>query len=348
MVGVMPASLLTEHYGIPRRDHRTKTGYQREVSKARVNKLAADLATGRVDLPTAILLNIRDFDPEQHLIEADGRLYFIPGDAQLYVVDGQHRAAALDKLIEQDPERWNSFEIPFACLLGAAEREEMEEFFVVNSTAKSVRTDLALDLLKQRAETDPEVMTALIERGDDWKVTAQSITEALEKTRLWKGRIRFPGEAVAATTIGSSGMVSSLKKLLATPYFGALTRENQIRILEAYWEGVAKALPEVFNAPQEYGMQKSTGVQIMHGLLISVLENIRSEGRSVVDPEAYFDLLQEPLLELEGDTADGMIARGADFWRVGNEGAAGSFSSNAGRRVLTARLKVALPNVSVE
>ena len=45
--------------------------------------------------------------------------------------------------------------IPFVCVLGASEREEMEQFYVVNSTAKSVRTDLAYDLLKQRAENDP-------------------------------------------------------------------------------------------------------------------------------------------------------------------------------------------------
>ena len=37
----------------------------------------------------------------------------------------------------------------------------MEQFYVVNSTAKSVRTDLAYDLLKQRAENDPEVIPAL-------------------------------------------------------------------------------------------------------------------------------------------------------------------------------------------
>ena len=40
-------------------------------------------------------------------------------------------------------------------MIGADETEEMTQFYVINSTAKSVRTDLALDLLKQRAENDP-------------------------------------------------------------------------------------------------------------------------------------------------------------------------------------------------
>jgi DGQHR domain-containing protein len=339
----MTAAQVVGRYSIPRRDHRTKSGYQREVSTSRVNKLASDLAVGRVDLPTALLLNLREYDEKQNLVERDGRQYLRVDGESLFVVDGQHRVAALDRLLEKDPERWADFEISFACLLGANEREEMEEFYVVNSTAKSVRTDLALDLLKQRAETDPEVYTALVERGEHWKVEAQAVAEALTQSSLWRGRIRFPGDPKAGTTIGSNGMVSSLKPLLATPYFGSVTRPNRIEILAAFWQGVAEILPEVFTEPADFALQKSTGVQVMHSILISVLEVLRSQGRSVIDAENYADLLRDPLLELEGDTANGAIARGPDFWRSGVDGAAGSFSSNAGRRVLTSRLKQALP-----
>ena len=52
--------------------------------------------------------------------------------------------------------RWGEILIPFVCMIGAGERQEMEQFYVVNSNAKSVRTDLAMDLLKQRAESDPD------------------------------------------------------------------------------------------------------------------------------------------------------------------------------------------------
>jgi hypothetical protein len=38
-------------------------------------------------------------------------------------------------------------------MIGAGELEEMRQFYVVNSTAKSVRTDLVLDLLKQPRPT---------------------------------------------------------------------------------------------------------------------------------------------------------------------------------------------------
>jgi len=56
----------------------------------------------------------------------------------------------------------------------------------------------------------------------------------------------------------------------------------------------------------------------------------------------------ETLLSLEGDNAEGDISRGADFWLSGARGAAGSFSSNAGRRVLRARLRANLPDIAVD
>src|SRR5712671_4660526 len=62
VVGVITAAALVKQYDIPRRDHKTKTGYQREVAVARVNKLVDDLKKKRVDLPTAVLLNLRDYD----------------------------------------------------------------------------------------------------------------------------------------------------------------------------------------------------------------------------------------------------------------------------------------------
>lgn len=349
VAGVTTAGVLADRYVIPRRDHRAKTGYQREVSVSRVNRLMNDLRAGRVDLPTSILVNLRDFVPARDLSESDGHSYLELGKLNFHVVDGQHRVEALSRLVAEDPDRWATFEIPFVAMLGATEREEMRQFYVVNSTAKSVRTDLALDLLKQQAESDPNVWAALTETGETWKVKGQQLVEDLEKdSSLWRRRVRFPGEPTGGTVIGSAGLVASVKTLLNTPYFGQISTPQQVKILDAYWEGIRRVIPEVFPEPTEYVIQKSTGVQIMHGLLISVLEYIRSAGRSVLDPEAYEGALSAALLELEGDTSSGDIARGVDFWRAGPDGAAGSYSSNAGRRVLTARLRSALPPIDVE
>jgi DGQHR domain-containing protein len=345
----MNAELLQEHFVVPRRDHRNRTGYQRDVSTTRVNKLIKDLKDNRVDLPTSILLNLRDFEPLRHITEEGGRRYLViqPGD-ELQVVDGQHRVEALRRLVDEDPERWGAFEIPVVCMLGATFQEEMRQFYVVNSTAKSVRTDLALDLLKQRAESEPGVMDSLIETGEVWKVRAQTLAEEMAKTPAWKGRIRFPGDPTADTTINSSGMVGSLKQVLSTPYFAQIGEHQQLKILDAYWRGIRKALPEALDDPGDYVLQKATGVMVMHSLLVSVIEVVRSSGKSLIEPETYAELLAEPLANLEGDTSSGGIARGPEFWLAGPEGAAGSYSSNAGRRVLGAKLRSALPQIEVE
>lgn len=348
VIGVIKAGDLVQRYRIPRRNFREKTGYQREVSPTRVSQLVKDLTLKRVDLPTAVLLNMREFDSITQLINYESYTVFKPLNGTFHVVDGQHRIEALAVLVNLDSKRWGDYEIPFVCMLGADEKEEMEQFYVVNSTAKSVRTDLALDLLKQRAESNPEIYNALYERGEAWKVRAQGLTEDLAKTTLWRGRIRFPSIESDGTTISSGGMVGSLKNILATSYFERVSPANQVRILDAYWMGIRDVLTEVFDLPEKYTLQKATGVTIMHELFTTVIEIVRSKGLSVTEPDSYRNILKNALLNLEGDTALQDTARGADFWLTGEEGAAGSYSSNAGRRVLLAKLRGLLPELEVE
>ena len=148
--------------------------------------------------------------------------------------------------------------------------------------------------------------------------------------------------------MGSAAMVNSLKVLLSTPYFGSIATDNQVKILDAYWQGIRRVLPDPFDRTSEYSLQKSTGVQAMHALLVSVLEYVRSTGGSVLELNSYADALNNTLLEIEGDNGKGEVVKRADFWLAGPTGAAGSFSSNAGRRVLIAKLKASLPDVEVE
>ena len=356
IAGAMPVGLLVpDNYRIPRRDTLKKEGYQRDVSRQRVSKLVTDLQRGRVDLPTAILLNLRDTSTEKLLIKGNDGELFMPEPADrrfgpFYVVDGQHRLVALDRLVEEKPDKWREHLLPFVCMLGASVRQEMEQFYVVNSNAKSVRTDLAMDLLKQRAESDPEVMEGLIERGEKWKVDAETIVERLSAAApVWKYRIRFPNTPKSETTLSSAAMATSLKQMLATPYFGAINLENQVKILDAYWRGIREVLPEAFtDDPSLYSIQKGSGVTVLHAVLIQVLEHIRSTGQSVIDHTSYFDALGSALESLEGDTPNGNIVSGVDFWRAGPDGAAGAYSSNAARRVLIAKIKSQLPAVEIE
>jgi DGQHR domain-containing protein len=345
--GMIRAGDLYERFEIPQRNHREKTGYQRELSKPRVNRLVKELRSDQVDLPTSILANIRDFDPDRNLFVVDNQFYLRLTDEKLHVVDGQHRIAALVNLIEEDPEKWEDFEIPFVSMLGADELEEMTQFYVVNSTAKSVRTDLAFDLLKQRAEADPLLHENLEGSGQSWKVKGQTLTEELNRTSLWRGLIRFPGEPKGSAIIGSASVVNSLRPLLSNPYFERITTPNQIKVLDAYWRGIQLVMPEPFVDASEYTIQKGLGTTVMHGLLVIVLEHVRAMGRSVVEAQPYADLLDRVLMDLQGDTPTGDVVSGEQFWRTGSEGAVSSYSSSAGQRVLIAKLKTLLPPIEV-
>ena len=349
VVGVIEAGTLVDRHVVPRRNRKKDEGYQRAPSVTRINRLEKEMRDGKVDLPTAILVSLRK-NADEVLTGSGKNLTLNLNGAPLNVVDGQHRVEALNRLIDVDPDQFANFLIPIVCVLGASELVEMEQFYVVNSTAKSVRTDLAYDLLKRRANNDASYMMTLDRDGQSWKVKGQEIVEALDQEAPWRGRIRFPNEAMAATTIGNAGLVNSLKQLLSSAYFGALTTPQQVKVLLEYWRGIMQVLPECFKdgAARSFTLQKATGVMTMHALLLTIIEHVRENGDSVIEAESYVQVLSEPLQELQGENHEGSVVSDSDFWLAGAQGAAGTYSSNAGRRVLLAKLKTLLPNLTLE
>ncbi|SRR6266571_5091986 len=350
VVGFLPVgAILPDGYVIPYYDTRSKQGYQRPPQEARINQLASDLRNNRTDLPTAVLLNIRDRNAAELVSNGMMKIDGIKSDLKFHVVDGQHRVLALEKLVQEDPDRWMHFDLPFVCLLGASEEEEMNQFYIVNSTAKSVKTDLALALLRRRTESDADVYEALQERGRAWMSDGQHVVERLSnESSIWRGRIRLPSMDKGGTTISSTSMVNSMKRLLVSPYFGGLKPEQQLKVLEAFWAGIREVLRPAFDDPEKYVVQKGVAVIVLHGLLPDVLERVRTRGLSTTDPTAYAKIMGDTLLKLQGENGDGNPVDGLEFWLTAPEGAAGSYSSSAGRRVLAAKIRQGLPEVEVE
>lgn len=355
---VTAGALAPDNYVIPSFDLRTKKGYQRPPQQGRINELANDLIRGRVDLPTSILLNVRGRDARHAYSEGLLNLSALgtitsggkKSEYVFHVVDGQHRIKALEKLIqEEDAELWSKYPIPFVCMLGADEREEMEQFYTINTKAKPVRTDLAYELLTQRSKTDDSLVDALAEKGQDWIVKAQNIVQRISDTSPpWRGRIRFAAMEKGQTILPAASMVTSLKPLLSSAYFGMVDLDTQVKILDAFWRGLRAFMEEPFDQPAAYALQKGVGVIVLHTALVSVLELVKSMGLSVLEPESYSTVLADPLRRLQGDDSYGTAVSGVDFWRVAPHGAAGSYSSSAGRRVLIAKIQSSLPRVKVQ
>ena len=348
-IGSISTSTLKILYRVDRvNQSNNPSGYQREAVKTRVNSLVRELKSRRVDLPTAILLNLREFQATQHLLDG-GTSLVLSEDDHLYVVDGQHRVESLIALFDEDPEVWGSYAIPFVCLLGADLNGEMTEFHVVNSNAKSIGTGLAMDLLRRRAEASDVVRDQLVETGRVWINTASKLTTALKGTEIWKGKIQFPGQSKSGTLITNNGMTTSLRPLVEQPgYFQSVgDPEQQCRILDAYWQGIKMVLPEAMEDPERFNLQRTLGASALHGVFVNVLAVMVSQGKSVLNPADYADIMREPLSELGETNGEGAFVEGAYFWKRGAEGASGLFNGRPGSRVLQAKIKDRLPNLMV-
>lgn len=352
--GSIEAGVLVRFGEVPYRDALKRTGYQRRPQMTRVNAFAAELTKGQTDVPTSILLNVRDVPLDFWVEDSCGNKCLRLSDekTRLFIVDGQHRFLAFRRLVEENADKWSGYKLQFVLMIGADLREEINQFYVVNTTAKSVKTDLALDLLKHRAETDGLVMQTLDQKGQRWKVEGQSIVDTLYKgSNIWAGIIQLANEDRAGTIIPAASFVTSLKSLLSnSPFFSKLSHDQKVNIIDAYWSGIRLALREPFDGKSDdYALQKGVGVTAMHEILPTVLEILRSSGRSVFDADAYKDIMQPVLNDLSGDNTSGENVSGAEFWLTAPKGgAAGSYSSSAGKRVLLAKLKSLLPEMDVE
>ncbi len=353
VVGVIPAEMLVMHHAVPQRDVLRATGYQRTPSPKRVNELAGSITRREVDLPTSVLLSLRGESASQVLSRVGPDRYELALDPekaatehQLFVVDGQHRVKALAKAMNEDQADVLNVKIPFVCMVGADESQEMEQFHVVNSNAKSVPTDLALELLRARAANDPSFEQRIKDSGRKWELDAQSLTQHLATaSSTWKGRIRLANTKKAQTTVPAASFVKSLKPLLAQPtlFRRIPSTEQQGQVIDAYWRAIRRVLPEAFEDPPKFNIQKGIGVDVMHSVLPNLLDQVRASGASVFKPDSYQELVAQALHNVEAPNGEGDLVTGADFWRTGRDGAAGIYSSAAGKRRLAELIEARLP-----
>ena len=357
IMGALPISILSNKKIIHWRQSLNKEqgrhqGYQRKPSVSRIKKFADEIRKERVDIPTAILLNAEDQSWIDALIETDsGQLIF---DTKKYqgrfsVVDGQHRVEALGFLYQESPRTFSDFRLQFVMLLGATKNQELEQFYVVNSTAKSVRTDLALDLLKHRAESDPEFHSLLTLQNLSWKITAQNMAiEMFNRSDVWKDRIRFPNEEKGITILSSSAFAISLKNVLKSPFISPMAFESQFSLLDAYWKGLTVAIPEPFERPSEYALQKGIGVWALHEIFPTVVEHVRNNQDKLFEADSYTKVMKVMFAKLDGQNKNAEIVSGSKFWRtVTKGGAIGTYSSSAGKKVLLSKMLTSLPELKI-
>jgi DGQHR domain-containing protein len=361
--------LLVQQSRIDVHDPGTGRGYQRTLVTSRIGQTAAYYEKGG-RMPNPLLINIReeDFDRVRVVVTGgedaqdgyeravkegmnwigDGFIEF-SADLALWIYDGQHRKAGIERLLERGA-AIEGFPIPVSLTLGLDNQAETKEFYEVNTNAKAVRTDLAFALLNKMAEEDPQLRDFLAGADRDWITRGQEVMQALKELNgPWKGRFqpantrKRKGDGVV---MPMPQFVRSLKPVLDMPLLKRADAQTIANIINAYWLGIAKVLPEAFGDPEKFVIQKGPGAVALHSVLPQVIEVVRSQGDKLGEPGPYAEVMAS-LPDLSGTAViDGQQVHvgGADFWRVGS--VASGFMGEAGRRRLTLLVQSLIPKPS--
>ena len=357
-VAVIPAGTLVDMARVDvwdPDDPRGMSGYQRAPSLARKRQIAEYVSGHDAIMPAGGLLNARaanggdgssygevlDFVPDWE----EGNLAYgeltIPDTAQpLRIVDMQHRLGGYEYAIERGGhDELRDFPLVVTIADGLSLHEEVEQFHLINTTQKKVRTDLARRLLVIQAQ-DTDRRLALDERGKLWEAKGPVIAAILNSEEgAWQAKILPPNKSKReqpATVVRETSFVNSLKPILQTPYFVRQREEDAAKLLSRYWEAIARVFPEAMRHPQGHVLQKTPGVFSLHAIAPEVFELARDRaGRGAIDADTLYEVLR-PLESL-----------GSEFWASDNEAGAAVYGSMKGFRMLASQLRQLLPELAI-
>ena len=195
-------------------------------------------------------------------------------------VDCQHRLGYLDDV---------DVALPFMSFLGLDEREEMEIFSIFNSKAKGLSNSLldyhdatlAADLGKDR----PELFIAL-----QLNSNAES---------PWCRQLDLGGKSTSGTKRRASlrTMQKAVKRFLSqSRLLRTQSPETAAETVISFWAAVATVLPEAWNSPRSFLINKGIGVYA----LMTIAADLYCENRNQpCDKKYYVGKLSEFLSDLD-------------------------------------------------
>lgn len=293
-------------------------GYQRAPEAARVSKLAAFLKNESVPLlPSSVLLSHRGPPLPKREVAPGLFEITVEGHEVLWVVDGQHRVKGLELAIDKHGlERFKDFQLPVVLMEFDDVGEEAHQFQLINENMKKVNTMLARHLLQMRMEKGgADAKKAIRDARRLWEADSVSVIRAVtgNPESVWYEKVQPPNvKKSPAHVVRELSFSTSLRPLLSDDLTRDLTVERVAEYLQNFWAALSAMMPEAFESPEDYVVQKSPGVFILHLVAKYVLRLLVS--RNITSP-AVGDI--RIILEDAGDAAQ------AEYWRAGNtEGAA--------------------------
>lgn len=323
------------HWKHDEKDVKKQQGYQRELTPSHAKRVSAYLTeTGKPHknvLPGAILINSRT--PLKAHNEKDGSVTVEISRYPVFIVDGQHRVSGLRHAIENGEDRLLDYELPI--IISEFDLpEETLHFKTINKTAKPVNPELAQRLLRELT------VGHNIDFGDDkdaWTTKALAALDSLNETSksVWRNKIAVPGKTKNASNIArQNSFISSLKPLYGKDGRFAddqTTVDSAVKILSDFWTALDELLPQAFNDPKEYLIQRTPGLFSLHELLAKILKYQPAPSKQ------EFKAILKPMME--------SMDMDADYWRKGSDRGAAVYGSMKGFKLLYKQMAANLPSL---
>jgi len=357
----VPASLLVNHFQVPyaKGPIANMDGYQRDFSKARINKLADRLVKELISLPLSISVNIL----EENAFNAfkNGKFTYNPSmHKSLRVMDGQHRILGLkeafrrvleseetDENLSSVREHLEKMMLNVTITNTIRLEKEIQIFVEINSNSKGVPVDNVLaNNLKRRRLGDADV------GFDNGKIAgvmsnAHILSSIVnDHDSVWYKRIKIPGNECDTPNVGLNSMAKYLKFISESSKCKLLTDDKKAdfisSVFNAYWDGIKKSYPIFFEIHKDFAIQKALCADVWMRMWPMIVEwTIDNEDRSdIKDPSFYTKAIKKIVKACVGDTSTGREVYGVDFWRVG--GPIGGYSSEKGKSILVDELEAHL------
>ena len=288
-VGVMRASELLPRAKVDAWSPGNPSGYQRPLVEKRIAEVAWYLMEGEGVFPTSLLVSVRDkrakFTPESPAGSLGFGTLELPDDTEIWIIDGQHRDGGLKEAIERGERSLQDYEIPVTFFLSADKFTEMRYFYLVNSRAKSVPTDIVDRILQQTAQAKGELWLqekeAVQSRRAERAALQARATNIVDYLRsncpVWQDMVEVPGEpkpsrfAVRQHALVSAFLEGPLKDTSITRW----PDKDVGELLDRYWRALSQAFPEAFEEPENYSIQRSIGIYSLHMIFPDVFERCR-------------------------------------------------------------------------
>ncbi len=309
----IPAETLASKAEIYKRTPHRRDGYQRDLQQSRLGKgklgVAGYILNQMGIFPTSILVNIRkeegkiEFTEEMKLGDniSVGTLN-IPDHATWYIIDGQHRLEGL-KIAMREKEELSQY--PFIVTLTNEDKfYEMLLFYIVNSRAKSVPTDLAYRILQgmlRQVKAPQWIEEELLKGADRRKAIAAMIVDYLnfDPRSPFAGRIQEVGEPEKPNHITKDGTLTRyIALVLRERMFQDMMYEKVAEILIDYWNAIKETWPNCFKNHREYMLLSTLGLSVMHRLFPVIYGYCIREGNVTKEGmKKYLSFLLEPTPE---------------------------------------------------